>query len=335
VTAPIRTTSAPQCRRCGADGRVLHERLHDRILHAPGEWALRTCDRCRLAWLDPQPQVDDLARLYDGEYMTHAASPADAHVGAVTRRYLAAAYGYGGPPVGAGRRSAVTAIDDALGGQVCWLPFRPGGTLLDVGCGSGAFLARMRALGWQVAGVEPDPAAAAVARDVHGLDVEVDITPSGTRPFDAITMHHVIEHLPDPFATVAALARRLSEGGRLVVVTPNIESVGRRRFGARWVHWDPPRHLWLFSLTALQEVATAAGLKVERAWSTGRFARFVGTASAQIATTGRVRPGGPSLAERVSGAAFQARETVAAFTDAQAGEELVVVAVRREAGAPR
>lgn len=324
----LRTTSAPACRRCGADGRTAHAGLHDRILSAPGEWAVRTCDRCRLAWLDPQPHVEDLARLYDGEYMTHAASPADAHVSGAVRRYLASAYGYGGRVASTSWLRGVPAVDDALGGPACWLPFRAGGTVLDVGCGSGAFLARMRALGWQVAGVEPDPAAAAVARDVHGLDVEVDIQPSGTRLFDAITMHHVIEHLPDPFATVAALARRLSVGGRLVVVTPNIESLGRRHFGAQWVHWDPPRHLWMFSLTSLQDVATAAGLRVERAWTTGRFARFVGTASAQIAATGRVRPGGPSPRERVGGAAFQAREMVAALADAGAGEELVVVAVR-------
>ena len=156
MTPPLRTTPAPACRRCGAAGQVRHAALADRILAAPGTWSVRACTRCRLTWLDPQPHPDDIGRLYEGAYMTHAASAADAHVSDRTRRYLASHYGYAGP--GGSWLPATRLVDDQLGGRVCWLPARPGGTVLDMGCGSGAFLARMRALGWQVAGVEPDPA---------------------------------------------------------------------------------------------------------------------------------------------------------------------------------
>lgn len=324
---PLRTIPAPACRRCGADGRVRHSGLVDRILAAPGTWTVRACDRCRLTWLDPQPHPDDIGRLYEGAYMTHAASAADAQVSGLTRRYLATHYGYA--DAGGAWLPAIRAIDDQLGGRVCWLPARPGGTVLDMGCGSGAFLARMRALGWQVAGVEPDPAAAAAARDVHGLDVATDITAFGDRTFEAITMHHVIEHLPDPHATVADLARRLTAGGRLVIVTPNIDSLGSRRYGADWVHWDPPRHLWMFSRPSLRAVAEQSGLRVERAFTTGRYARFVGSASTQIRQTRRVREGAPSAGDRVTGLLFQGVEAVAAMSDADAGEEVVVVAARR------
>lgn len=329
MSTPLRTAAAPTCRRCGTAGDVWHAGLTDRILAAPGTWSVRWCAGCRLTWLDPQPHVDDLGRLYEGSYMTHAASRADAAVDRVTAWFLARAYGYGGHGDGQSWLRTLGPLDDLLGGRVCWLPAHAGGTVLDVGCGSGAFLARMRALGWRVAGVEPDPAAAAAASDVHGVEVMPDVTHFAGRAFEAITLHHVVEHLPDPDASVGALAARLAPGGRLVIVTPNIDSLGRRRFGRHWVHWDPPRHLRMFSRPGLEAVATGAGLAIERSWTTGRYARFVGAASPAIRATGRVPDSAVPVGQRLTAAAFQAVEQLLGLVAADVGEELVVVARRR------
>lgn len=331
TAAPLRTTPAPVCARCGSAGRLAHTCVEDRILSAPGQWTIRACDCCALTWLDPQPHPDDLGLLYRGSYMTHAASVADTQVSGAEAWYLGAAYGYARPAPGSGGSwlRGVRPLDDVLGGHVCWLPATAGGTLLDVGCGSGAFLARMRGLGWQVAGVEPDPAAAAEAKRVHGIAVEPTLVGLGGRRFDAVTMHHVIEHLPDPHREVATIVSHLEPGGRLVIVTPNIQSAGRRRFGANWVHWDPPRHLWMFSLRALRDVVTSAGLDVERSWTTGRYARFVSTASGRIAAGGRVTDHARSLGETAGAVAFQLSEQALGLVSSELGEELVVVARRR------
>ncbi len=308
----------------------MHGRLEDRILSAPGAWSIRACDACGLTWLDPQPHVDDLAALYQGSYMTHAASAADAAVSDLDARYLSAAYGYGaGAPSAQTWLRAIRPLDDLLGGRVCWLPARRSGALLDVGCGSGAFLARMRGLGWNVAGVEPDPAAADAAKRVHGIDVETELARFGDRRFDAITMHHVIEHLPGPHAEVARVAQNLAPGGRLVIVTPNIRSAGRRLFRPHWVHWDPPRHLWMFSRPALEQVVTDAGLHVERSWTTGRYARFVWTAGRRIRATGRVSDAPRSLGQTATAVTFQLVEQAIGLVARDLGEELVVVATLR------
>jgi len=330
VPSPVpRTSPAPACGRCGVPGQLVHDGLEDRILSAPGAWSIRACDACGLTWLDPQPHVDDLAALYQGSYMTHAAAAADAVVNGLDARYLSAAYGYGaGAPRARSWLPAIRPLDDLLGGRVCWLPARASGALLDVGCGSGAFLARMRGLGWQVAGVEPDPAAADAAARVHGIAVETELARFGGRRFDAITMHHVIEHLPDPHAEVARIAEYLAPGGHLVIVTPNIRSAGRRLFGPHWVHWDPPRHLCMFSRPALNRVATSAGLVVERSWTTGRYARFVWTASARIRATGRATDEPRTLAQTAGAVAYQLMEQALGLMAGDLGEELVVVAKR-------
>ena len=130
------------------------------------------------------------------------------------------------------------------------LPPKPTGRLLDVGCGDGSFLALMDSIGWDVMGCEPDPEAARIAKERFGLHViagmfeDIDIT---SNSFDAITLSHVIEHTADPYRTLRRCFNMLRNGGSLVLITPNIRSLGHRLFGSSWYNLDPPRHLVLFS----------------------------------------------------------------------------------------
>jgi 2-polyprenyl-3-methyl-5-hydroxy-6-metoxy-1,4-benzoquinol methylase len=322
----IRTLAAPACSLCGSTGRILHGGLTDRILASPGVWSLRGCDACQVVWLDPRPVAADIGALYEGSYMTHDGAAAAPTIPAITRAFLRVAYGYGEAVASRPWLRRLPAIDDILGGAVAWLPAVANGRLLDFGCGSGEFLARMHSLGWRVTGVEPDPAAAALASAKPGLTVAPDLETLAGPDFDAVTMHHVIEHLPDPPRTLAVLSARLTRGGRLVVVTPNVDSMGRRRFGASWVHWDPPRHLQLYALSALVAEVERAGFVPERAWTTGRYARFVGTESPNIKRVGRVGSAAPRLRRRLSGIAFQLVEQALGPALPTLGEELVVVA---------
>ena len=135
------------------------------------------------------------------------------------------------------------------------------GRLLDVGCGNGSFLLRMRELGWHVEGLEVDPVAAGVAR---GSAVNVDPGPMtmSTFPsahFDAITLSHVIEHLHDPVAVLQACANALRPGGLIWVATPNLDAAGRRFMGRTWAPLDPPRHLVLFTRPSLRRALNMAG----------------------------------------------------------------------------
>ena len=138
----------------------------------------------------------------------------------------------------------------------------PPGRMLDVGCGSGALLQRMRIAGWEVEGVDFDEKAIDRAWREYGVavrhgDLRAACYPDGS--FDAVTMNHVIEHVHDPIALLAESRRILRPGGRLVVVTPNIASWGHARFGRNWRGLEPPRHLHLFSQKTLAETARRAG----------------------------------------------------------------------------
>ncbi len=105
-----------------------------------------------------------------------------------------------------------------------------GKTVLDVGCGGGILAESMAARGAKVTGIDLGEAPLAVAR-LHALESGVDVdyrqvaaeTLAETQPaaFDVVTCMEMLEHVPDPAATVAACARLVKPGGTVVFSTIN------------------------------------------------------------------------------------------------------------------
>jgi SAM-dependent methyltransferase len=125
------------------------------------------------------------------------------------------------------------------------------GGLLDIGAGTGAFLEAAKKNGWDVCGVEPSKMAARSARN-KGLDILERIDDLDTDAFfDAITLWHVLEHLPDLEEAVRKIKRLLKPGGVLVVAVPNHLSFDAKYYGSFWAGYDVPRHLWHFSKKSL------------------------------------------------------------------------------------
>ncbi|MEN3036859.1 MAG: class I SAM-dependent methyltransferase [Candidatus Methanosuratincola petrocarbonis] len=158
--------------------------------------------------------------------------------------------------------------------------------------------------------------------EVIGGNLEAAEFPS--RHFDAITMNHVIEHVPDPIGTLKECCRVLKPGGKLVVVTPNIGSMGYQVFGEHWRGLEVPRHLHLFSPRSLRTCAERAGLRVSDLRTTARNARFMYYASAIIRRDGALPGGSPARTGMdMRGFAFQAIE------HARGGGEEIVMEARR------
>ena len=331
VSEGVRVVHDRPCYLCGRPGRAAWSHLRDRLYSAPGEWQMLECRHCDLLWLDPQPAVEDLDLLYAG-YCTHGGTETQPRWGRLEpwiRAYIARRYGYGAPP----KRSwafwdSLPGVEDLFGGVVNWLPFVAHGRLLDVGCGNGELMRRMRDFGWDVMGVEPDRAAAQVARREYGLDVRASVHEAPRASFDAVITHHVIEHVPDPIRFLETLASVCRPNAQIVVVTPNVRGLGARWFGASYVHLDPPRHLMLFSAASLTKVAQRAGLGIERLRTSARYARFAWSGSRSIATSrrGRGERSKPIGMRRVNSIAFQIAEHMLGTVWPTSGEELILVA---------
>jgi 2-polyprenyl-6-hydroxyphenyl methylase/3-demethylubiquinone-9 3-methyltransferase len=101
-----------------------------------------------------------------------------------------------------------------------------GKSALDVGCGAGLLAEPLARLGANVIGIDAAPEVIAVARQhaaARGLDIDyrVSAIEALEGEFDLITCMEVVEHVADPPAFLAALARRLAPDGLLILSTPN------------------------------------------------------------------------------------------------------------------
>ena len=105
---------------------------------------------------------------------------------------------------------------------------RPG-RLLDIGCGTGLFLAVARRRGWQPFGVDDCEDATDHARDHFGIQVWngtfTEFVQRESEPFDVVTMWDVIEHARDPVGLLGAARGVLAPDGLIAVSTPNQRSL--------------------------------------------------------------------------------------------------------------
>jgi SAM-dependent methyltransferase len=166
----------------------------------------------------------------------------------------------------------------------------PESRILEIGSATGEFLAALRRAGRpNLIGVEFSPHAAAVARERHGLDVrpgdllDADLVEQSV---DLVVMRHVLEHVPDPLATLARIARLLRPGGHCIVTIPNIDSDTAAIFGADWYGYDLPRHFHLFPLPALAQLLREAGLQRVRIHHIGLPNVWIGSLRFWLASRG-------------------------------------------------
>jgi 2-polyprenyl-3-methyl-5-hydroxy-6-metoxy-1,4-benzoquinol methylase len=216
--------------------------------------------------------------------------------------------------------------------RIMYLPTSiPGARLLEVGCGSGQLLGRMQARGWQVEGVDFDPQAIAAARS-KGLQARLGDLSAQDYPvsqFDTIYLGHVIEHLHEPLELLQECYRILKPGGLLVVITPNAESWGHKRFKESWRGLEPPRHLHIFSLRNLPRAIEKANFKMVRASTIATGAYYILTASRALARG--IAPGAgmnipKGQGQLLSGLLYQAAEVALRVIRPQVGEEVLITA---------
>jgi len=211
-----------RCPCCGSEDFVPALTVADHSI-SKEVFTLCDCATCGFRFTNPRPAQAEMGRYYQSEgYISHS----NASRSLKDRLYQLA------------RRRALHSKFRLVHQH------QPDGKVLDIGCGTGEFLAHLMSRGYQVQGVEPSLKAREQAIANHGLPVvpSLDQVP-GQEQFNVISMWHVLEHVPDLHATFKKLFALLAEGGLLVIAVPDRDSWDAAHCGAHWAAWDVPRHL--------------------------------------------------------------------------------------------
>ncbi|MHB1515911.1 MAG: class I SAM-dependent methyltransferase [Acidiferrobacteraceae bacterium] len=340
---PPRKQPRPRCALCGHVSVALHTGLQDRLFGAAGTWDLVSCTNpgCGLVWLDPMPSDRELGKAYEA-YHTHAATapratPLNRMYGAIRDGYLKRRYGYhqGTGPRWLRHLAPLVWLHPAgperFGASAMFLRApSPGARLLDIGCGNGMMLLRLQTLGWDAEGIDAD-AEAVKAAQASGAHARHGTLAAGDYPndcFDAILVNHVLEHVPDPLQLLTYCRQILRPGGSLVVITPNTDSWGCRRFGRNWRGFECPRHLYLFNVRSLGCTARKAGLIPSTLNTLAKGADHILSMSRFLE---RHENTGTPVADRkyrVSGMAYLTGERLLRLWNTSVGEELLMIATK-------
>ena len=317
-----------RCPVSGDEGKIRHKECVDQFFDTPGKWTYMKNLRTGHTWIRELPNSEDqISKLYEN-YYTHKTETKSKFL-----RELDAASAFDLGYSSANHKSWFLAILRLLpsltaASKLEWLnvPMDSFNSVLDFGCGSGALLKKYDIGTKTVVGYEPDPRAANVAKK-DGLVVFTYLDEISKRydKFDLIIMSHVIEHLSNPQLEIKKLIPLLSANGRIIITTPNANSLGHLIFGKYWRGLEPPRHFNIFTFSSMQEMAQNLNLEVTLC-STSRLARsiFFQSMLARMgyANTEMKKPKNRVL--NVLGYVFQVVEHLYIKLRKQSGEELYV-----------
>lgn len=238
------------------------------------EFTYHECTACGGLQIGEIPT--DLSKYYPGDYYAYRPTPSSrsskaqiqdvlGRIGFSRRRHVARYYlnsrYYPGRVLertyGARAKSAV--LPSWLRVPELQVGFRS--RILDVGCGNGATLLELHAIGFSnLFGVDPFIAAGSCPR--AGVMIIRGTVADVAGPFDLVMMHHSFEHMPDPAGVLALVYARLKPGGCALIRTPVARSDAWDRYGANWVQLDAPRHLHIVSPGGMNALSERAGFRL-------------------------------------------------------------------------
>ena len=253
------------CPVCNENGRI--------FLDIPGSFAqhqfsIHRCPSCDLCYTCPVPSDDLLKEIYAGEYWLRDTKDKKK--------------GIAGQLVHMFNSIRLNATVAPLLKKI-----PASARILEVGCGSGQLAILLKKKGYHI---EITDISQDILDDISGrynipsycgtLD-----NISFHQNYDGIIFNNVLEHVPDPVATLQSARELLTENGLIFIEVPHIDSLQFKFFKDAWFPLQIPEHLYHFSINALESIAQK--LSLEQVW--------LSTFSPRISAAGYVASAFPGL----------------------------------------
>ncbi len=247
------------CNLCDSRDSITLFNAKDRLHGIQGTYTYVRCTECGLVYMNPQVVPEDSNKLYPTDYAPHSAieKKPDSKIGLqkrIIRRIK--------------RISIIKLILRKLTNVIIvdsiYSKLNEHSRILDVGCGTGAFLNSVKIeKGCQVHGVDISESAVAQAKSSFGLDIfKGDITelPIKDSYFDIITAWWYLEHVYNPNIAIEKISNLLKPDGYCIIGIPNFKSLNAKTFKDKWYHLDCPRHLCIWTPRTIKRLLEKYGL---------------------------------------------------------------------------
>ena len=215
--------------------------LYDTVSIAGDGFTLNKCQSCNCCFLFPKPTKQQMDAAYDESYFGQGENKFSGWIEKVIDHFR---------------------LQRA---KILMRYVKSPANVLDIGCGNGHFLNILIGNHYEGYGIELPSKSAERASRVQGLNLKIGQLCENdfeAHFFDAVTMWHVFEHLPTPQNTLRIIDKILKPSGYLMISLPNIDSFQSKLFKGKWLHMDPPRHLFFFGVSDLISILKTFGFEL-------------------------------------------------------------------------
>jgi len=221
-----------ECPVCKSAQISYHSKVSDRHYGIKGEFTLNNCNACKLVFLNPMYNDQELMKFYPEEsyYAYHMNFDETKKPAGFIKSILKKIYYFINPE----RNKKF---------------FKDPGSILDIGCGNGWLLYKLKQKGWNVKGVEPSSVAAKIGNDA-GINIFNGIlldTKFNDAEFDVVHSNHSFEHIYNPNEVLDEIYRILKKGGRLFIGIPNYNGINSKIAKKYWYYLGAPVHTYNYS----------------------------------------------------------------------------------------
>ncbi|WP_163384042.1 class I SAM-dependent methyltransferase [Cyclobacterium jeungdonense] len=159
------------------------------------------------------------------------------------------------------RKFGLTLFQPVYGNWIRILDIGKDQAIADIGCGNGQLLYEMYSSGFRnLSGFDPFmDASRSIARGLKLYKKDLDQIHGS---YHAVMLHHAFEHMPNPDASFAQLARLLKPGGKLLIRVPVSDGEAWTMYRENWVQLDAPRHYFIPSVAGMRILANRHGLEL-------------------------------------------------------------------------